>query len=302
MPLRYKKFILIFTLAVMFIGLGTFSLMAPDLNFSLSATKSDEQNIADAIKGKSDKDIKEEITDLVKEYFDARQKVDMDALADCVTDVDNIDERKLVAAAEYIEKYENISCTIKEGYETGSYRVYAYHEDKLYDIDTKIPSLTALYIKMQPDGRFMLHFGTLSGKEQKKIEKLDASKDVKALQDSVNKKLEELQSTNQEVRDFCNMLNESSGDGPESTANIDGEAGSANGATPVPTAPAATQAPAAAVPIPCICAGLTLPMTPPSRPWRCWTRKRRSSPILRPSSRTPIPIPWRSPTPPVRSS
>ena len=251
MPLRYKKFILIFTLAVMFIGLGTFSLMAPDLNFSLSATKSDEQNIADAIKGKSDKDIKEEITDLVKEYFDARQKVDMDALADCVTDVDNIDERKLVAAAEYIEKYENISCTIKEGYETGSYRVYAYHEDKLYDIDTKIPSLTALYIKMQPDGRFMLHFGTLSGKEQKKIEKLDASKDVKALQDSVNKKLEELQSTNQEVRDFCNMLNESSGDGPESTANIDGEAGSANGATPVPTAqgtqtqaPAATQAPA----------------------------------------------------------
>ena len=120
MPLRYKKFILIFTLAVMFIGLGTFSLMAPDLNFSLSATKSDEQNIADAIKGKSDKDIKEEITDLVKEYFDARQKVDMDALADCVTDVDNIDERKLVAAAEYIEKYENISCTIKEGYVTGS--------------------------------------------------------------------------------------------------------------------------------------------------------------------------------------
>ena len=84
MPLRYKKFILIFTLAVMFIGLGTFSLMAPDLNFSLSATKSDEQNIADAIKGKSDKDIKEEITDLVKEYFDARQKVDMDDLADCV--------------------------------------------------------------------------------------------------------------------------------------------------------------------------------------------------------------------------
>ena len=169
-----------------------------------------------------------------------------------MTDVDNIDERKLVAAAEYIEKYENISCTIKEGYETGSYRVYAYHEDKLYDIDTKIPSLTALYIKMQPDGRFMLHFGTLSGKEQKKIEKLDASKDVKVLQDSVNKKLEELQSTNQEVRDFCNMLNESSGDGPESTANIDGEAGSANGATPVPTAqgaqtqaPVATQAPAA---------------------------------------------------------
>lgn len=156
----------------------------------------------------------------------------MDALAACVTDVDNIDERKLVAAAEYIEKYENISCTIKEGYETGSYRVYAYHEDKLYDIDTKIPSLTALYIKMQPDGRFMLHFGTLSGKEQKKIEKLDASKDVKALQDSVNKKLEELQSTNQEVRDFCNMLNESSGDGPESTANIDGEAGSANGRNP----------------------------------------------------------------------
>ena len=260
MPLRYKKFILIFTLAVMFIGLGTFSLLAPELNFSLP-TSQESMGKKDVLQGKSNKDIKQEITDLVQIYFDAKLKVDMTILAECVTDIENIDERKLVAEAEYIEKYQNISCTIKEGAEKGSYRVYVYHEDKYYDIDTAIPSLTALYVKVQDDGKFMLHYGTLTGKEQKRIKELDDSKEIKKLTDSVNKKLEELKSNNEQVREFCEMLDSSSMDETESTDNIQNEAGSANGATQVPNSntqpsadgaaatqapvvPAATQAPA----------------------------------------------------------
>lgn len=262
MPLRYKKFILVFTLAVMLIGLGTFSLLAPDISFALPTTNN-ASGPADALKGKSKKDIKEELTELVEVYFDAKLKVDMDILAECVTDVENIDQRKLVAEAEYIESYQNLSCTIKEGSEKGSYRVYVYHEDKYFDIDTAIPSLTALYAKIQQDGVFALHYGTLTGKEQKKIEELDESKEIKKLKDSVNKKLEELKSSNEQVREFCEMLeNNSSDDEEEGTDNIQNEAGSATGATqapganvpsnqtPVPTG--ATQTPMAATPAPVV--------------------------------------------------
>ncbi|MCH5266709.1 MAG: hypothetical protein J1E62_00075 [Lachnospiraceae bacterium] len=243
MPLRYKKFILIFTLAVMFIGMGTFSLLAPELNFSLP-TSQENLGKKDVLQGMSSKDIKQEITDLVQIYFDAKLKVDMTILADCVTDIENVDERKLVAEAEYIEKYQNISCTIKDGTEKGSYRVYVYHEDKYYDIDKAIPSLTALYVKVQDDGKFMLHYGTLTGKEQKKIAELDDSTEVKKLKDSVNKKLEELKSTDEQVREFCEMLDNSSQDETENTENIQNEAGSANGEIQAPQAGAATQAPA----------------------------------------------------------
>lgn len=252
MPLRYKKFILIFTLAVMLIGLGTFSLLAPDISFALPTTNK-ASSPADALKGKTQKDIKQEITELVEVYFDAKLNVDMDVLRDCVTDVKNMDARKLVAEAEYIERYENISCTIKEGSEKGSYRVYVYHEDKYYDIDTAIPSLTALYVKIQQDGLFALHYGTLTGKEQKRIEELDESKEVKSLKDSVNKKLEELKSSNEQVREFCEMLESSSDEEEEGTENLQNEAGNASGATQAPDAnipadqtpaPVATQAPA----------------------------------------------------------
>lgn len=240
MPLRYKKFILIFTLAVMLIGLGTFSLLAPDISFALPTTNN-ASSPADALKGKSEKDIKEEITELVEIYFDAKLKVDMELLEECVTDVENIDQRKLVAEAGYIEEYQNLSCTIKEGAEKGSYRVYVYHEDKYYDIDTAIPSLTALYAKIQQNGEFFLHYGTLTGKEQKRIEELDESKEIKKLKDSVNKKLEDLKSSNEQVREFCEMLeNNSLDEEEEGTENLQNEAGSANGATQAPNANAPT--------------------------------------------------------------
>lgn len=256
MPLRYKKFILIFTLAVMLIGLGTFSLMAPDLKFGLPSASAD--GVEKALKGKSDADIKKEITELMKGYFDAKLKVDMKELAEYVTDVENMDERKLVAEAEYIENYDNISCTVKKMSERGSYRVYVYHEDKYYDIQAAIPSLTAVCVKIQDDGVFMLHYGTLTGKEQKEINKLDNSSDVKKLKDSVNKKLEELKNSDAEVKEFCEMLESaSSNDEEEGTENIQNEAGSANGATQAPVvtqAPqqAATQAPAAVTQAPVV--------------------------------------------------
>ena len=44
MRLRYKKLIIIFTLAIMLIGMGTFSMIAPNVNFSFGKGSKDVIN------------------------------------------------------------------------------------------------------------------------------------------------------------------------------------------------------------------------------------------------------------------
>lgn len=246
MPLRYKKLIWIFTLAIMLIGLGTFSLLATEISFAFSS-KGDKDSAAEqALEGKSKKEIEQEIQELIEGYFTTKLQVNMDALGDYVSDVSHIDEKKLVAEAEYIEAYNNIECTIFDGSEKASYRVYVYHEDKYYGIDVNIPSLTGLYVKAAKGGKFVVYTGTLSSKEQDKLEELDQSAEVIKLRDQVNEKLTTLINSNQQVKEFYEMLENSNVDEEEGTENIDQEAGSAAGAAdPAAGAAAQTAAPSA---------------------------------------------------------
>lgn len=243
MPLRYKKLIWIFTLAIMLLGLGTFSLLATEISFAFSSRGNKDTAADKALEGKSKKEIEKEINELIQGYFATKLGVDMEKLGDYVSDVSHIDEKKLVTEAAYIEAYDNISCTIMKGSEKASYRVYVYHEDKYFDIDAKIPSLTGLYVKAVKGGKFAVYTGTLSSKEQDKLKELDQSADVIALRDEVNKKLETLISSNQQVKEFYEMLESSGEEEEEGTENIDQEAGSAAGAvTPDPAAGAANPA------------------------------------------------------------
>lgn len=226
MPLRYKKMIWIFTLAIMLIGMGTFSLLAPEINFSLKSSAKTAAELA--LKGKSEKEIEKELNQLVSDYFAAKLQVDMDQLGKCVSDISHIDEKKLVAEAEYIEAYNNIKCTILKGLEKASYRIYVYHEDKYYGINATIPSLTALYVKAVGEGRFAIYTGTLSAEEQRKIEELDQSEQVLALQNQVNQQLETLINTDAQVKEFYEMLESSNAEQSESAEGIDKEAGSAS--------------------------------------------------------------------------
>lgn len=232
MRLRYKKLILIFTLAIMLIGLGTFSMLAPSVDFSFGSVGEDTADTAtgSALAGKSDQDIESEISLLMADYFDAKLRVDMKEMAECVSDVSHVDEKRLVTEAEYIEAYKNLDCTIKPGAEEGAYRVYVYYEVKVYDIDTLIPSLTALYVTVKKDGTFEIYLGTLDSEAQKRMEELDNSKEIKSMVDTVQKRLEEIVSSNEQVREFYQML-ESSDEGSD---NVNQDAGSTATPTAVP--------------------------------------------------------------------
>lgn len=231
MRFKYKKLVLVFSVAVMLIGLGTFSLVAPSINFSFGSKAAEEVTsngitpVKSVVADMSDSEVKSAISELVSVYFDAKQRVDLDKLASCVSDITRVDNKRLVAEAEYIEAYKNIDCTIKKGYEDGTYRVYVYYDVKVYDIDTLVPSLTALFIKADENKDFKIYLGVIDGKAQETVDKLDNSDEVKKIADSVQKKLEEIVSSNEAVRDFYEMLESSNetNEAIEENENIDKE-------------------------------------------------------------------------------
>ena len=241
MRLKYKKIIVIFTLAIMLIGMGTFSMIAPSTNFSFGKSSKGSSSSNGVLASMSEKEIESDITMLVKNYFDAKQRVDMTEMEECVSDVSHVEEKRLVTEAEYIEAYKNIECTIKQdGLREGTYRVYVYYEAKIYDIDTLVPSLTALYVTADKDGKFTIYLSAIKSADQKAIDALDKSPEIQKMISSVQKKLEDIVSKNADVRDFYQMLeNSDSEDMVEDNENIDKE-GSTSTAAPSST-PAATK-------------------------------------------------------------
>ncbi len=212
MPMKYKKFIFLFTFGIMLIVLGTFSIIFPDFHFQIN--RSEEHHpvkIASfgaihSLNGKSEGNIRQELDSLVQRYYTAKQQVDMDTIAGCVSNVGHIDEKKLMTEAEYVEDYRNISCKILDGATSGAYRVYVYYDVKIFDIDTLIPSLNALYIKQDDQGSFKIYLDTLKSSEQKYIDRLDSSKQVQELVTSVQNQLRTVISQDSEVRGFYEML------------------------------------------------------------------------------------------------
>lgn len=255
MRLRYKKWILFFTLAIMLIGMGSFSLVAPNVNFAFGRNSDGGSSLRGSmLSDKSEEDIKSEITTLVKDYFDAKQRVDMEALAECVSDISHVEEKRLVTEAEYIEDYKNIECTIlNDGLKDGAFRVYVYYEAKIYDIDTLVPSLTALYITADKNGKFTIYLSVIGNDAQEAIDKLDNSEKIKKMIASVQKNLESIVSKNADVRDFYQMLeNAVVDDDKEDNTDIHKEAATATpGNGTVTPAPGGSAAPGAvATPVP----------------------------------------------------
>ena len=227
MRLRYKKFILFFTLAIMLIGMGTFSMIAPNVSFSFGASSGGAgKSVSSVLSSMSEEDIHSEITSLVKDYFDAKQQVDTEALKKCVSDVSRVSMQRLVTDAEYIEAYKNIECTILgDGLPDGCFRVYVYYEAKIYDIDTLVPGLTALYVKADKNGEFTIYLSAIASDEQETINQLDNLPKIRKKIDAVQKRLEDIVNKNADVRDFYQMLESSSDDdGAEDNTDIDKEA------------------------------------------------------------------------------
>lgn len=159
--------------------------------------------------------IQRELEILMERYFTAKQQVDLNVINKCVSNISHVDEKKLLAEAQYVESYQNIQCMVMDGASEGSYRVYVRYDVKIINIDTLMPSLNALYVTRTEDGRFEIYLGTFEKGEQKYLEKLDRSRRVQQLVRSVQDDLNAVISADDEVREFYEMLEQA----PDNTAD-----------------------------------------------------------------------------------
>ncbi len=229
---RYSKNIFRIIAVLSFAGIILLSMLPGSLNIAntVNETKTDKGSDTDNDKTLTDPAVTfnyegtaylacnkyKEINELVREYYNATLSVDMDKIGGLVSDISQIDQDKLITQASYMENIDNIICYTIDGPVEGTFRAYVYYDMKLYGINTPAPALSALYITMASDGRYIIYLSGLDGDAQNFISSTDTSEDVIHLKKLVNDRFENVVNTDEQLKAFCEMIN--SGTVPDAAA------------------------------------------------------------------------------------
>lgn len=179
MKLKYKKLIIIISIGALFLGFLILTLIPT------GGGSSNEVSDADLVKCD-----KEEINSLVSSYFQAKRDVDMEAMEPLVSDINQVDQQKLITQAEYVEDYQNITCYYLENKDNGAYRVYVRYDMKLKNINTLAPCLSGLYVTVGSDGKSLIYLSALDENEEEFILAADKNSHVAEIQKDVASKLQ----------------------------------------------------------------------------------------------------------------
>ena len=134
------------------------------------------------------------IVDLVKSYQYAKLNGDSTRMYNVFgrSDTEGIQEMydKLQEDRKVYESFDDTVTYVTKGVENNSYIVFISTNVKFYDIETKAPMLTWVYVKEQPKGAFyMVENDKLTDKEKELVEDVSRSEDIRALDSQMRKDL-----------------------------------------------------------------------------------------------------------------
>lgn len=228
MKLKYKKMVIIATVAAM--ALGFVALIFLD-------NGSPNNNAEDA---SLDLNKNEEINKLIESYFTAKKTVDLETMRELVSDESRIPKEEYTIKASYTEDYKDFDCYYIKNEEMDSYRVYVRYNMKLKNIGSWVPCLTRYYIKETSDGKYVIYLSALDDAEVEFIDSADKNEEIQKLKEEVNKKLKEILDKDANFKQFYQKMQKEI-----KAANAAVSAApAASGAAPT-SAPAAASAPAA---------------------------------------------------------
>lgn len=180
MKLKYKKLVIIITVATLFISFFILTLIP---------TGGSGGNPAEDAELELNED--KEIYQLVTNYFEAKKTVNMDALSTLVSDINQIDREKFTAMAAYVEDYQNINCYVIKSEDTDACRVYVKYDMKLKNIETLAPCLSAFYVTTTSDGGYAIYLSALDEDQEDFIASADKNMEIVALKEEVSNSLQE---------------------------------------------------------------------------------------------------------------
>lgn len=179
MKLKYKKLIIVISIGALLLSF---------LILTLIPTGGENSNQIEDAKLVKCED--EAINKLVADYFQAKRDVDMEMMEPLVSDINQIDQEKLITQAEYVEDYRNIVCYMLENKDNGALRIYVRYDMKLKNIETLAPCLSGLYVTIGSDGKNLIYLSALDENEEEFILSADKNSHVEELQKEVSAQLQ----------------------------------------------------------------------------------------------------------------
>ncbi|MCR5556816.1 MAG: SH3 domain-containing protein [Butyrivibrio sp.] len=119
-----------------------------------------------------------EVNALVEKYYTASANGDSETIASIYKGLEETELLKAVAAADYIDEYQNITVYTKPGPVAGSYVAYVYNEVKLYDYDKAIPGLETFYICTDENGELYVNVDIADASEIEYLKQINLQADV----------------------------------------------------------------------------------------------------------------------------
>lgn len=207
MKLKYKKLVILISVAAMVLSFFILTLIP---------TGGENRNSAEDAELALNQN--EDINQLVKNYFEAKKTVDITAMSGLVSDANRIEKEKFTKLAEFVEDYQNINCYVIESDETDAWRVYAKYDMKLKNINTLAPCLSAFYITVTSDGKYIIYLSALDQSQEEFITSADKNSAIVKLKEQVVAELQAAidkdsafkqfyQNIDQEIESAANMGN-----------------------------------------------------------------------------------------------
>ena len=149
----------------------------------------------------------EDISDVVKLYYQAKAAGDVNALAQYVDNMDGITEDSLAEESSYITGYSDITCNTKNGLYANTYVVFVRYSLQIKNIATPAPGISILYvIRDDETGNIYIHNGVTDKEVLDYISMISQDDDVVALYTEVNNSLNDALNADGDLKNFYDAL------------------------------------------------------------------------------------------------
>ena len=150
-----------------------------------------------------------EITELVQNYLKAYLIQDdekrMDAIRECVVDLDDLNNIK---RREYIKSYSDVECYTKPGPYDDTYIVYAYYQITYKNISTPAPNITVFYVMRQGETNNVYIKNKIPDDVKQYIEDVSKDRDVQNLLRDAKSEEDAARTKDEYLDKFLKELNE----------------------------------------------------------------------------------------------
>lgn len=147
-----------------------------------------------------------DVNALIEKYYAASAEGDADTIAQIYKGLEDTELLKAIAAADYIEDYENITVYTKPGPLQGSYVAYVYNEVKLYDYEKAVPGLETFYICTDENDNLYINGDIAEGNEIEYLRQINVQADVIDLNNKVASKYNEMVSSDETLAEILTQM------------------------------------------------------------------------------------------------